>query len=305
MKIGYCNDWHLADKVPLSRNSDTFYAKQKKKLSALMDIFIEEKVDFFINNGDLFDVYKPSIKFVNEILDILNTHKIPMIINLGNHDIIGYNLSSYTEAAVGILEEFKHIKVISSLQTMEHNGVELVFVPIFNSEMHKFDFYKFDPKSVKPRICITHNSISPNGVPFKHLLCSDIMTQCTPINTLFLCGHIHAQFDVAIPDRNVRFLNAGCLMRTSISEKSIRPCAYIIEIQPDGWWISKKEIILDDTGEFHEKESLVSSDLKLDGFFSHLDKYSWDGINLEQHIQNLEVELPVKEELIRRLKTYA
>ena len=88
MKFAHIADTHLGYKQYglLERENDFYYTFNK-----IVDKIIEERVDFVIHSGDLFETNRPSPKalvtFQNALLK-LRKADIPMYGITGNHDVI-------------------------------------------------------------------------------------------------------------------------------------------------------------------------------------------------------------------------
>lgn len=143
MKFLYVGDLHQDELVPINR-IDEFNETRNNKISEILKIAKQNKVNAILHGGDFFNKPKMSNEFVTHIIETwnnklipidiqdltfkfkagtisekeyitqLNEYKknnIPLISIIGNHDIIGDNIESYPKTSLNVLETsgFLHI----------------------------------------------------------------------------------------------------------------------------------------------------------------------------------------------------
>lgn len=141
---------------------------------------------------------------------------IEFYINLGSHDLFGYNMESVYTTAVGSLIRYGLLKLPTEIETL--SGIKFKFI---NAQVkHTLDSYR---NLGDTKIVVSHNMLVPQPVPYDHILFSDL-SFC---NQVFLCGHYHSQFASRVGS-NI-FINPGPVIRTSIVEAEHKPSVSIIK----------------------------------------------------------------------------
>ncbi len=86
MKLLYLTDTHIRGTSPKNRLDD-YYESLKEKLKEISNIIREEKVDYVLHGGDLFDRPDVSVSIVSDFAKIFQDFGVPIYIISGNHDI--------------------------------------------------------------------------------------------------------------------------------------------------------------------------------------------------------------------------
>lgn len=146
----------------------------------------------------------------------LKSAGIDFYINLGSHDLFGYNMESVYTTAVGSLIRYGLLKLPAENELI--NGIKFKFINA--KTKHTLDLYQ---DLGDTHIVVSHNMLVPKSVPYDHILFSDL-NFCKQV---FLCGHYHKQF--AVRDGSNIFLNPGPVIRTTITEADHRPGVSIIK----------------------------------------------------------------------------
>lgn len=211
MKFIFTTDWHLISKVP-SKRTNLILEGQFEKVKKILEEAKNEKVDFILHGGDFFDEYNPDVWLILRILSLLKDNSIPFYVIPGNHDLYGNNVLSLDRCGLSVLEMANVLKIFTKPFKIE----DITFVPILHGTF-SLSFLK------EGEIIVAHELIVPQPTMFEHILCKDIDLF---YNKLFLCGDYHIPFKY---EGKSLFLNPGCLVRKSISEKDFNPGFYIIE----------------------------------------------------------------------------
>ena len=214
-KFIFTTDWHICFHQPSCR-VDNITETQLNKLSSLVNICNQELPDFIIHGGDLFDAPRaadPSI--LNNVISILKNLKSPFFYVPGSHDIYGYNLDSYKQSFIGTLEASGCINVLHEKAIYKFPPDLRIGVMPCQLSNKVEDYLGFKDCD----LIVTHNSISDISLPYDHILIKDLAQYFN--GKIFLCGHIHKPF--YIMENNNLFVNTGPLIRTSITEKDIKP----------------------------------------------------------------------------------
>ena len=213
----------MCSRRPQRRIDENFFSNQLIKVRNIVDLFIEKKVDFCIHGGDMYDIPDlPDFLLLNNVIPEFKRLKsagIDFYINLGSHDLFGYNMESVYTTAVGSLIRYGLLKLPAETETIK--GIKFKFINA--KTKHTLDLYR---DLGDAHIVVSHNMLVPQSVPYDHILFSDL-NFCKQV---FLCGHYHKQF--AVRDGSNIFLNPGPVIRTSIVEAEHKPSAMVITV-PD------------------------------------------------------------------------
>ncbi|MGX8694429.1 MAG: metallophosphoesterase family protein, partial [Methanobrevibacter sp.] len=189
MKFAHLADTHLGYRqFGLIEREKDFYEVFEK----VIDKIIEEKVDFVIHSGDLFETARPSpialLTFQKGLLKLKGAG-IPMYAIAGNHDIVMRNGSIPPQ----IIFKKLGLKVISPINTnYMHGGVFIGGLPFYPSSQVKVLKSKLDELSKKAAnheksILVLHQGIDKYFGYNYELEIGDL-----PDNfTYYALGHIH------------------------------------------------------------------------------------------------------------------
>lgn len=224
MRILYFTDTHIRGNNPKNRKDD-FMQSLEEKFLEIARLIREEKVDFIIHGGDLFDRPDISISVVTRFAGILKQLDKPIYIVSGNHDIFGHNPSTLDRTMLGLLKSLDFMKVISSdtsyLLEKESVSVSLTGLPYSYNIDSVPDGYILKEKSsdVDYSLHVVHGMLLDKpfikGIPYT--LVDDIIETKADIT---LSGHYHAGFKTIVKDGKY-FINPGSIVRITNSLKEI------------------------------------------------------------------------------------
>ena len=221
MKILNLRDTHFRGKNSVHRIGN-MYQDILTKLDEV--IKLSKKCDLVIHDGDFFDSPYVSNLVIDDIIDRIESVKIPWYVTVGNHDMSGANWESSKSSALA--HTFRRSKLIKELKELEFADCYIKSYPYYYAceEDIKKNGIKHD-KEGKFTIASTHAfiSIKPFLKQVLHVQAKDIETNYNMV----LCSHFHDVFDEAI--NNTRFINSGSLCRLSITERKHQPQVIIID----------------------------------------------------------------------------
>lgn len=236
MKILYFTDTHIRGNNPKNRKDD-YQETLKNKLMEVVNISIEENVDFVLHGGDLFDRPDISIAIVSEFAKIFQKFKSPVYIVSGNHDIFGHNQKTLNRTMLGLLTNLNLLKLVDEkpiILEKDNIKVQLTAYPYTFSmdEGENKNHYKVLKKNedVNYMIHMVHGFLMDKpfikNVP--HTTISEIEDTLADIT---LAGHYHFGFKT-MNINGKYFANPGALVRISNSLEEIKrkPKVLIIEL---------------------------------------------------------------------------
>lgn len=239
MKLLYLTDTHIRGTSPKNRLDD-YCETLKEKLKEISNIVKEEKIDFVLHGGDLFDRPDVSVSIVSEFAQIFQSFGVPIYIISGNHDIFGHNPDTLGRTMLGLLCNLGIMHLVNYKKIIlekDNLRVQLTGSPYIYSmdELSNRDNYKVTEvdESCKYAIHMTHGFLidKPFMKEVSHTLIEDIKDTKADIT---LGGHYHFGFKTVELD-NKYFVNPGALIRISNSkiEMKRRPKVDIISLDED------------------------------------------------------------------------
>jgi DNA repair exonuclease SbcCD nuclease subunit len=237
LKILYFTDTHIRGTTPKNRKDDYVNTLEDKFLEVLK-IIEDERIDFVIHGGDLFDRPDISVSVVSRFAKILNRINIPIYMVSGNHDIYGHNPQTVNRTMVGLLDNLGIVNIIDDLGKVilekENIKVQLTGQPyIYNiDDPSNRKYYIVDDvnEGIDYSIHLVHGMLLDRpfikGIPFT--LIDDIKTTKANIT---LSGHYHSGFKKTIIDDKY-FINPGSIVRitNSLREMERQPQVAIIDL---------------------------------------------------------------------------
>lgn len=112
MKIIYLTDSHFDARTPASR-SDNYFDTCMAKLTEILEFAKEHHINTILHGGDFFDSPKPGYSTLLPFMDVLARYPdIHWYINVGNHDLYGWNLDTYPRTALKVLSYLPNVTVL-------------------------------------------------------------------------------------------------------------------------------------------------------------------------------------------------
>lgn len=244
MKFLYFTDSHLRITNPKNR-LDNFYDTLKKKLQEIVQISLDENVDYILHGGDLFDRPDTPISLVSDFSKIFMQFQAPIYIVSGNHDIYGHNPSTVSRTMFGLLDSLNLINMVKEPVYLEKDiKVQLTSFPYsidMDSTNNKEGYIVRDKGNADYAIHLTHGFLIDKKPmdQISHTLISEITDTVADVT---FGGHIHYGFKTQEID-NKYFINPGSIVRisNSIIEMKRKPKIVILELTDK---INIKEVYL-------------------------------------------------------------
>lgn len=245
MKLLFFTDTHIRMSKPRNRLDD-FYETTLNKLEEIKNYANENKIDYVLHGGDLFDRPDSAIKPTSEVGKILSSFNMPIYIVAGNHDIFGYNTKTLNRTMLGLLDNFHVLNIIPEdgiLLNSDEVSI-LVLGKDYSSDIDlnkenyiiKKSNLKYDADIV---INIVHGFLidRPFLKQVPHVLIGEITDTEADIT---LAGHYHTGFKTQYIDGKF-FSNPGSMVRISNSLGEIKRKPKFLELN-----ITKDNIVIKD-----------------------------------------------------------
>ena len=238
MKLLYLTDTHIRGTNPKNRIDD-YQDTLKEKLIEVSNIIKEEKIDYVLHGGDLFDRPDVSVSIVSDFAKIFQSFGVPIYIISGNHDIFGHNPDTLDRTMLGLLCNLGVMNLVNYKKIILEKDirVELTGAPYVYSmdEASNRGNYIVDEvdNTCKYSIHMTHGFLidKPFLKEVPHTLIDDIRSTKADIT---LAGHYHFGFKTVKLDEKY-FVNPGALIRISNSKAEIsrKPKVNIITLDDE------------------------------------------------------------------------
>ncbi|GBE55101.1 MAG TPA: DNA repair exonuclease [Euryarchaeota archaeon] len=195
MRFAHIADTHLGYRqYNLDEREEDFY----RAFEEAVEVIIEEKLDFVLHSGDLFDEPRPPIKAlvrVKKVLERLKSHGIPFICIAGNHDIL------MRSGAVPPQKVFSNIELLTPRKPyIEYEGIFIAGLPYF-SKIHRNNMKNMleklyeKAKDYDKSILLLHQ-----GIDKYFNLDFELKLQDLPDNfNYYALGHIHKRIVDTLP----------------------------------------------------------------------------------------------------------
>ena len=226
MKLLYLTDTHIRGTSPKNRLDD-YCETLKEKLKEISSIIQEEKIDFVLHGGDLFDRPDVSVSIVSDFAKVFQSYGVPIYIISGNHDIFGHNPDTLDRTMLGLLcnlgimnlVNYKKIILEKDNLRVQLTGSPYIYSMDEVSNRNNYIVNEVDD-SCKYAIHMTHGFLidKPFIKEVSHTLIDEIRDTKADIT---LGGHYHFGFKTQELD-NKFFVNPGALIRISNSKIEIK-----------------------------------------------------------------------------------
>ncbi len=212
----------------------------ERQLETMVDIAINERVDFVVHSGDIFDrvnVSNTIIKGVLKNIKKLTSNDIPFFIIPGNHDrpftrgiaspvdILDYLTNSYN------IGKYDHKSInVNSSNVMIH-GIAFQNADIFNRDYKKI-LKKLTEKLGDYNILLTHQSVEgmKNGYELTSSTEPYIVPSSIPTDFQYIAlGHVHLRQSLKHPhDEDIIFHFPGSPLILDFRERNQKKAASIV-----------------------------------------------------------------------------
>ena len=304
MKFTYIADTHLKGINPINRKGD-YYSDVMDKIKEVISISKKEKVEFIIHSGDLYDTPIVSNQMVDELIDLIEKSKIIWYILPGNHDEIGHNWElSKGSSLAHIFNRSDYIKELTVIKDIDVIIKGFKYYHNIEQDLKEKGLMSDDNRENKVKIAIIHALITQKPLPDK-VMHIPLKTLKTDFDYVFY-GHNHIQHPT-IEHKGVKFVNVGCLGRTSIDEAEIVPTVAIYDSKTDklSYIPLKCAKLGKDVFDLEKAAELKSFDNEINKFIATLDTEKIKDLDIMGVIEYLSkeqnLEEIVKQEIIKRI----
>lgn len=221
----FVTDIHARGDEKVSLRKDDFLKAIVAKLREAMNIAKEEKLDYVVIGGDLFDKWDPAASVQNALINVFmhdddgNDWPFKKYVVVGNHDLYGYVWEKFHQAAI---KNMIDARVLTKLDEDKELG-------LYGGHYdHSVEAGKY--MSDMP-IWYVHHFIMPQPFIGSHYLIGDM--KVSPSTKAVISGHYHPGYPIKKRKDGVIFANPGSLARNSISDMKHIVSVAIVSLDGD------------------------------------------------------------------------
>lgn len=238
MKLLFFTDTHIKATNPISRTDD-YLSTLKYKFNEVKEIIKEEKIDYVLHGGDLFDRPDVPVRIVGKFANILKSFNVPIYMISGNHDIFGHNPSTVERSMIGLLNTLNIVHLINKDEPIilkdSSINIQISGAPYIYDIDSNFKNYYFPKRldNIDYHIFMIHSFLLDK--PFINTVSHTLIDEIKDVDAdIILSGHYHTGFGIK-EYNNKYFVNPGSLLRTnsSIPEINRMPKVLIIELSKE------------------------------------------------------------------------
>jgi len=222
-KFLFYTDLHLSN-IPPRHRKDDFGRTILSKLAEVYDIGKRNNVDFAVFGGDFFDVHRIySYELISEAVNIISDSGFETYAIIGQHDLKGYNLGTYSTSVLAFLEN--HCKNWHTMYDETEVG-DVVLCPCHaNGDINEAMSRKI--ASSKVPVLVAHLLLHDTKAMFDVIPTSSV---AHGPYVLVLSGDLHCGFEAHMHEGTV-FCNPGSMARRTVADNRPVQCL-VVDVTP-------------------------------------------------------------------------
>jgi len=221
MKFLFFTDPHLTGKIPAHR-IDNYPEAVLTKIVEVYEIAKDNDCKCVVLGGDLFNTHKVySYDILNSVIEIIDGVEFPTFTIAGQHDLKGYNQSSYINSALAfVVKRSKNLTMV--MEPMKFEGA--LFVPC-NPWQDVEQVMEEQKSSSEVSVLIAHALLSEKTHMFEVIQTSKLPKSEFDI---VVSGDLHNGYATHKIGKTL-FCNPGALGRRSMDEADIHPSVALVD----------------------------------------------------------------------------
>lgn len=231
MKFVFYTDTQLSGQTPRHRIDD-YQKALNDKITEIYQAAIDEKADFLICGGDIFNTHRIySYEVLGDIMDIMEDSGLDTYITIGQHDILGYNRETYKSSALRFVVR-RRCKLHIIWDPITIGDCQLIASHVWEDPKEAAT-YKLDDSKYK--ILVAHHLLTNKKTIFDTVNTGDFagwMREGGAEYNMVLSGDLHDGYDLHEVD-GMWFCNPGSIARQAISDIKRMPRYAMIEASPN------------------------------------------------------------------------
>jgi DNA repair protein SbcD/Mre11 len=231
MRIYFYTDTQLSGQTPRHR-VDNYQKSLLDKIEEVYTAAKKGKADFLICGGDFFNSHRIfSYELLNRTMDILCDSGLDTYMVIGQHDLLGYNPTTYKSSTLAfVVERCPSLRVV--WEPVDLGDVTISASHVWDEVM---DAGKTPVKDGAFNILIAHHLLTSKKAMFDVVNTTEFATKCQLDGgnyDLVLSGDLHEGYPVHEVN-GMWFCNPGSLARQAINDRERTPQYAVIEAEPN------------------------------------------------------------------------
>jgi len=315
VKLLFFTDSHLRGSSPVNRK-DILSKTLMAKLTEVVNLANDHRVDFVLHGGDFFDTPNPALSVVADYLQVLQKLQAPLYVIAGNHDMYGGNIASLSRSVLGFIGRMGILNLLTEPGSvrLEAGGIRAFLKgSSYHLDMDRrprhLDYVLEKDRESDITIHMIHGMLfDKQEIPGDHTLIDDVLETGAE---LVLAGHYHLGFG-AIERGVSHFINPGALVRLSNHVREMERQVKVALIDLSGGGVSCRLIPLCSAGPGDEvldrtkAEDMEMRLMALDRFTREVREATqlrrWDAAQIINDVAQLQnIEEDVRREALRRI----
>ena len=302
LKFGFFTDQHMEGGTPRHR-VDNYPEALLAKFNETYEVCHREGVDCVLSGGDLFDRHKIfSNSLYNKILAILDKWKIHTYAIVGQHDVEGYNKSTYETSSLSVIaENSPYFHIIWDEQILNEE-YKVTACHVWD-DPEEFWVREVDDEFMN--IAIVHHLLyDSKNMNFEVIDINDVETEFD----IVLSGDLHCGYEKQVVNDTL-FYNCGSMCRRNISEKKKKPKFAIFNIDENGLDFKEYEYQCAGDGEevfskleFHEINE--SSEFNSDVYINEMSEIDNDSVDVFDMVKQVGEKNGINPKVLEKIATY-
>lgn len=304
MKFVFYTDAHLTGQNPSNR-TDVYYKSILDKISQIYNYAKGIDADFVLFGGDLCNTHKIYSYYVLEkFISIIKDSGIPTFFVVGQHDLYGYEKSSYGDSALCFIEKMSDSMFVRIEDKLNLNDCldlkydKKIDIDCCLYSSHSYDNYLDRLGSVednkKFNILLMHELLTNKDCPFEVIKTSELKSNAD----LILSGDLHEGYDIHKIGKTT-FYNSGSISRIKKSDRALKFSHFDVKKNKDEYSLELKEVPLEYLPShiiFKDEEVFEATDYS--GFVSEIDTIEADALDIFDLLQKVSKPHETKKEMI-------
>ena len=230
MKFTFYTDVHLSGQTPVHREDD-YQQALIDKLEEIYNTSVSEGVDFLVCGGDLFNSHRIfSYELLGPVMDIMCDSGLKTYFAIGQHDILGYNPTTYKSSTLAfVIERCGALNIIG-------DSVKVGDICLHSSHVwaNPMDAANKPMDKDRVNVLVAHHLLTNKKTMFEVVNTGDFAKEMRKGGAnydIVLSGDLHDGYDLH-EDDGMWFCNPGSLARQAISDSKRMPRYAVIEAEP-------------------------------------------------------------------------
>lgn len=210
LRLLFVTDTHIRGYAPVNR-LDNFQETVFAKLTEVLELAEDLKVDAVIHGGDLFDIPQVAHRLMGRTAGLLRSFPCPIYVVPGNHDLFGYSTATIPHTSLGVLWRAGVVDLLLKPLTLSDGGAPVTIYPIPAAADMPLSAYITGRTGPGYQVVVAHDNLlpSPAHPDIPHKVIGPELSDAD----LVLAGHWHPGWPEPFISGRTLYVNPGSLVR--------------------------------------------------------------------------------------------